>query len=379
MLGETHRLAATVFRDGGSLHDLLTASYSFMTDDLADYYGAPASSSPADSAGFKRTDTGTAAGLLGHGGVMTTHALPTSSSPIHRGKLVRERLLCQEMPPPPPALDTSPPPVDPTLSTRERYTQHSADPTCAGCHTRIDPIGFGFEHYDAVGRLRTMDGAHAVDASGEILLTDNTNGPYDGADELAQLLASSPDVEACYALQWARFAVGSAENSELQCVQSELGAAFTEAEGRLDSLVLALVDTRFFRERGGAPASEPETSGESGGESSSAGEATSDPGTGADESSTGGDQPGPSTSPGLDVGVVQDSKWDAGECNTVTVTNSTDAPITWQVVLELQGTIQNAWNAKYAQMDTTFVWTGEPYNAEVAGKASVSFGFCLNY
>jgi hypothetical protein len=106
-----------------------------MTDDLADYYGAPAGSGEADAAGFKRTDTGTAAGLLGHGGVLTTHALPTSSSPIHRGKLVRERLLCQEMPPPPPALDTSPPPVDPTLSTRERYTQHSADPTCAGCHT----------------------------------------------------------------------------------------------------------------------------------------------------------------------------------------------------------------------------------------------------
>ncbi len=380
MLGESHRFAAAVFRDGGSLHDLLTASYSFMTDDLADYYGLPASSEAADSGGFKRIDTGTAAGLLGHGGVMTTHALPTSSSPIHRGKLVRERLLCQEMPPPPPALDTSPPPVDPTLSTRERYIQHSSDPTCAGCHTRIDPIGFGFEHYDAVGRQRSMDGTHGIDASGEILLTDNTNGPYDGAEELAQLLAGSPDVEACYALQWARFAVGSAENSELQCVQSELGAAFTEAEGRLDSLVLALVNTRFFRERGGAPASEPDTGGEdSGDQSTSDDEATSDPSTGGEDSSTGGDQPGPSTSPGVDVNVVQDSKWDAGECNSVTVTNSTDAPITWQVVLELKGTIQNAWNAKYAQMDTTFVWTGEAYNAEVAGKASVSFGFCLNY
>jgi hypothetical protein len=195
-----------------------------------------------------------------------------------------------------------------------------------------------------------MDGTHAIDASGEVLLTDNTNGPYDGADELAQLLAGSPDVEACYALQWARFAVGSAENSELQCVQSELGAAFTEAEGRLDSLVLALVATRFFRERGGAPASEPETSGETGGESTSAGEATSDPPpapTAARPAAT--NPPSEETSPGVDVMVVQDSKWDAGECNTVTVTNTTDAPITWQVVLELQGTIQNAWNAKYAR------------------------------
>jgi hypothetical protein len=350
-----------------------------MTDALATYYGAPAGSGEPDGAGFKRSDHRQRRRLLVHGGVLTTHALPTSSSPIHRGKLVRERLLCQEMPPAA-ALARH------LAAARRPHPQHPRAlhpalrrPDLRRLPHRIDPIGFGFEHYDAVGRYRTMDGAHAVDASGEVLLTDKTNGSYDGVDELAQLLAGSPDVEACYALQWARFAVGSAENSELQCVQSELGAAFTEAEGRLDSLVLALVDTRFFRERGGAPASEPETSGESGGESSSAGEATSDPGTGADESSTGGDQPGPSTSPGLDVGVVQDSKWDAGECNTVTVTNSTDAPITWQVVLELQGTIQNAWNAKYAQMDTTFVWTGEPYNAEVAGKASVSFGFCLNY
>src|SRR5690606_25816538 len=98
---------------------------------------------------------------------------------------------------PPPALDTSPPPVDPSKSTRERYTQHSADPTCAGCHARIDPIGFGFEHYDAVGRWRATDGIHAIDASGEIVLTDNTNGTFDGAEELAQLLAGSPDVEAC--------------------------------------------------------------------------------------------------------------------------------------------------------------------------------------
>jgi hypothetical protein len=377
MLGETHRFTAAVFRDGGALADLLTASHSYMTDALADFYGAPAGSGSPDGGGFKRVDTGVAAGLLGHGGVMTTHALPTSSSPIHRGKLVRERLLCQEMPPPPPALDTSPPPVDPTLSTRERYIQHSADPTCAGCHTRIDPIGFGFEHYDAIGRQRAMDGAHAIDASGEVLLTDNTDGPFDGAEELAQLLAGSPDVEACYALQWARFAVGSAENSELQCVQSELSAAFTAAGGRLDSLVLALVNTRFFRERGGAEASDPDPGSDDTG-SSSAGEASGDQGTGADES-TGDDQPGPTTSPGIAVDVNVDSKWDAGECNTVTVTNATDAPISWQVVLALQGTIQNAWNAKYVQMDTTFVWTGEPYNAELAGKASTSFGFCLNY
>ncbi|MCY1072687.1 DUF1592 domain-containing protein [Nannocystis sp. RBIL2] len=378
MLGETHRFVGDVYRGGGSLAELLTANYSFMTDELASYYGVEAGAGEPDPAGFKRAEAASAAGLLTHGAVMTTHALPTSSSPIHRGKLVRERLLCQDMPPPPPALDTSPPPVDPGLSTRERYTQHSADATCAGCHARIDPIGFGFEHYDAIGRTRTMDGIHAIDATGEVLLTDNTNGPFDGADELAQLLAGSPDVEACYTLQWARYAVGSAAGSELKCVQDDLSAAFVEAEGRLDSLVLALVGTRFFRERGGAPSpgGDP-TTGEdptTGGETTTGEETTTSGGT-----TTGEPQPGPMTSPGIDVQITQDSKWEQGECNSVTVSNTTGAPIVWQVAIAMQGTIQNAWNAKYTQDTMHFVWTGEPYNAEVAAQGTTSFGFCILY
>jgi len=380
MLGETHRFVTSVYHEGGTLADLLTASHSFMTDALAQYYSVPAGAGEADAAGYKRVEAvGSAAGLLVHGSLLTTHALPTSSSPIHRGKLVRERLLCQNMPPPPPSLNISPPPVDPNLSTRDRYAAHSADPVCAGCHSRIDPIGNGFEHYDGVGRFRAKDGVHPVDASGEILLTAQTNGSYDGLDELAQLLAGSPEVEACYALQWARFAVGSADNSELLCVQDELDAAFMASEGRLDSLVLALVGTRFFRERGGAPVDEPGTT--DGGTSSGGGDATTGApdSSGAPDDSSTGDAPGPMTSPGIDAAVNQDSKWDAGECNTVTVTNTTDAPIVWQVALKLNGTLQNFWNAKVTPAGPTTLFTGESYNAEVAPKTSTSFGFCLNY
>ncbi len=378
MLGETHRFVTSVYHEGGTLGDLLTASYSYMTDGLSKYYSVPGGGGGAGAAGVQRTDAvATAAGLLVHGSVLTTHALPTSSSPIHRGKLVRERLLCQDMPPPPASLNISPPPVDPALSTRDRYLAHSADPVCAGCHSRIDPIGFGFEHYDGVGRFRTMDGIHAIDASGEIVLTDHTNGTYDGVDELAQLLAGSPDVEACYTLQWARYAVGSADDSELQCVQDELGEAFRASEGRLDSLVLALVGTRFFRERGGAPMSEPDDPSTTGG-GDSTGAAGSSTGAPPDET-TGGGEPGPMTGPGIDAMVHQDSVWGAGECNTVTVTNTTDAPITWQVVLALKGTMQNIWNGKATAIDGGFLFTGEVYNAEVAPKTSTSFGFCLNY
>ena len=376
MLGETHRFVTSVYHGGGTLSDLLTAPYSFMSDPLAQYYSVPGGSGEADAAGFKRVDAvGSAAGLLVHGSVLTTHALPTSSSPIHRGKLVRERLLCQEMPPPPPSLNISPPPVDPNLSTRDRYLAHSADPVCAGCHSRIDPIGFGFEHYDGVGRFRTMDGLNAIDASGEILLTAQTNGTYDGVDELAQLLAGSPEVQACYTLQWSRFAVGSAENSELLCVQDELDEAFMASEGKLDSLVLALVNTRFFRERGGAPTEDPTPDDTTGGDTT--GSATTGSATTGDD--TTGGAPGPMTSPGVDAMVNQDSKWDAGECNTVTVTNTTDAPITWTVVLAIQGTLQNAWNATATPIDGGLKFVGADYNAKLEAKAATSFGFCLNY
>lgn len=382
MLGETHRFVSAVYRDGGTMRDLLTASYSYMTDALAKYYGLPPGTGDADGGGYKQVKTsGSAAGLLVQGGLLTTHALPTSSSPIHRGKLVRERLLCQDMPPPPPSLDTSPPPVDPGLSTRERYTQHSSDPTCAGCHQRIDPIGFGFEHYDAVGRFRSKDGTHTIDSTGEILLTEQTDGSFDGVDELAQLLAGSPEVEACYTLQWSRHAIGSAEASELQCVQDEISAAFTKAEGRLDSLVLALVGTRFFRERGGAVSEEPApgTGSDTGDADTTGAGETGDADTASDESSGGEPMPGEMTTPGIDAAVVQDSKWETGECNSVTVTNTTDAPIQWTVVVPVKGTIQNVWNAVPTPIDGGLKFVGVDYNATVEAQASVSFGFCVNY
>src|SRR5206468_2661509 len=93
-------------------------------------------------------------GLLESGGVLATQARPDSSSPIHRGKLVRERFLCQPLPPPPPGIVVQPPALDPSLTTRDRYTRHSTDEPCKSCHRLMDPIGFAFEDFDGVGRQR---------------------------------------------------------------------------------------------------------------------------------------------------------------------------------------------------------------------------------
>lgn len=382
MTGETHRFVAALFAGGGTLADLLTASYSYMTPELAGYYGEAAGAGEADPQGFRRVDRahGAGAGILAQGALLTTHALPTSSSPIHRGKLIRERLLCQHMPPPPPSIDASPPPVDPALSTRERYAQHSEDPACSGCHQLIDPIGFAFEHFDAAGRFRQTDGAHAIDDSGEIKHSAGTDASFMGIGGLASALAGSEEVRACYVDQWSRFALGSARPGDLACVEDELGAAFAAAEGRLDSLVLALVSAPSFRLRVGELAELPDDPGDTTGDTGDTSDTSDTSGGSTGGGSTGEDSGGGEDAPpGIEFERKVDSMWPAGECDTVTVTNVSDAPITWYVTLELGGTLVNFWNAKQTPMGAATRFEGETYNATVEPQQSTSFGFCLEY
>jgi hypothetical protein len=151
----------------------------------------------------------------------------------------------------------SPPEVDPSRPTRERFAQHAADPQCTTCHLLMDPIGFGFERYDGLGRFRTTDGGRAVDDSGEVTAADGTGFRFQGARELGEKLAASPVVEQCLATQWYRFGFGRLEGPGDQCSLRELQAAF--AGGRdLGALLVALTRTEAFRHRpasagGGAP------------------------------------------------------------------------------------------------------------------------------
>src|SRR6185436_15638178 len=144
-------------------------------------------------AGSDKAD-GTAAGLFSLPAFLATQAKATESSPIYRGIFVREQLLCQELPSPPANVPQAPE-VTPGSSTRDRLKQHEVAMECAACHTLIDPIGFGFEHYDAIGRYRTMDGGKPVDATGAVSATTDINGPFDGVGELGTKLSGSVDVE----------------------------------------------------------------------------------------------------------------------------------------------------------------------------------------
>ena len=249
---------AAYFGSERTLATLLAGDRGFVTPALARLYGVPAPPGTGPQPAALPRDQ--RAGLLTQAGFLAVHALPDQSSPVHRGKLVREQVLCQPMPPQPPGLMVSPPEVDPRRPTRERFAQHAADPQCATCHQLMDPIGFGFERYDGIGRFRTSDGGRAVDDSGEVTAADGSGFRFQGARELGERLAASPVVEQCLATQWYRFAFGRLEGPGDDCSLRELRAAF--AAGRdLGELLVALTRTEAFRHRpasagasaGGAP------------------------------------------------------------------------------------------------------------------------------
>jgi hypothetical protein len=262
MREETAAFSNAVVLDGeGTLAELFTADYTFTEDPtLLALYGAtlPGDHTPGDPVVLP---AGQRAGLLTQASVMTRHAHANQTSPVHRGKMVRENLLCQILAPPPPEVDNVPPSPDPNATTRERFEQHRADPSCAGCHELIDGLGFGFEHYDGTGAWREMDGVNPVDATGWVIGTD-FDGDFDGAPALAQSLAGSPMVAQCVARQWFRFAFGRVETEEDVCTTDALDVAFAESGQDVQSLIRELVLSDSFRMRRAAPVGDAAVPGE---------------------------------------------------------------------------------------------------------------------
>jgi hypothetical protein len=188
---------------------------------------------------------GQGAGLMTLPAVLALHAKADESSPIYRGKFVREVLLCMQLPGPPADIPKAPE-VDASSSTRERLRQHEVDPACSGCHRLLDPIGFGLEHFDAVGNYRQDDGGKSVDARGELFSTQDANGKFDGAAELGARLAASAQVQECVARQWFRFALGRFEQPVDACTVRALSETFAAAQGSLHALPRAIVESDAF-------------------------------------------------------------------------------------------------------------------------------------
>ena len=244
---ETRLFLANAWDGSATLSSLLTAPITFVNAELAGAYGLPV---PA-SQGFEQValDPLRAAGLLTQGSFLAVHAKADQTSPVLRGKFVLAKLLCKPPPPPPPDIVVSPPTVDPRLSTRQRFAQHTAEPLCAGCHSKMDPIGFAFEHYDATGRWRDIDGGQMVDATGALSGSD-VDGALDGVPSLASRLAHSQEVSTCAATQWFRYAFGRSEQTSADtCTIAALSRALSGANGDFKKMVRQTVRAPVFRNR----------------------------------------------------------------------------------------------------------------------------------
>jgi hypothetical protein len=234
-------LSYVLDRQDGALGALLTSPTVFANKDLASFYGVTA----GDSFTVVEPSAGVAAGLLSLPALLAIQAKPSESSPIYRGRFVRESLLCEQLPSPP-ANVPKPPEVQAGVSTRERLRQHEVDPSCSGCHQRLDPVGFGFENFDAIGRYRANDGGKPVDAHGEIMGSQDADGKFDGVAALGERLAASEQVRQCMTRQWFRFALGRFEQKVDACAVAKLDEAFAAQDDSLNALPAAIIASDAF-------------------------------------------------------------------------------------------------------------------------------------
>lgn len=361
-----------VFEGEGTLQELLTGSYTFVNERLAAFYGVGVPEMMG-ARGFGRVDSPDPerTGILTLGAVLATHARPDDSSPVHRGKLVRERILCQPLAPPPPGVVVEPPPVDPKLSVRERYAAHSEKEPCQSCHRLIDPIGLGFEHFDGVGRYREREGDHSIDATGSVVQSRQTDTDFEGAAELAHALGKSSEVRDCFVLQWFRYAYGLTEDAGLACMLGDLQADFAATGGDIKALLLATADTVHMVERlagGGRAGTTVEPVDDRAG-------SDAPPGPGTSETPPAVDMPAPQKAT---YEVMVDSSWPTGHCDRVTVTNPTNAPLVWSVTLTIDGTISNSWNCTPTGDSGEVTFAGVDWNREIGPGSSAEFGYCVD-
>jgi hypothetical protein len=246
MREETRRLVTSVIFDGShKLDEIFAANYTFANAALAKHYGLPAPAG-GDFAKIAYPDA-KRAGVLGHASVLAATGHSDQSSPILRGLFVRRRLLCQEFPTPPPQAGSIPK-IDPNATTRERFAQHTASAFCATCHQFIDSVGFGFEHFDTVGRYRDTDSGKPVDASGDMNdvegLRTNTHAPFSSPAELGRILAGSNAAKLCATRQVYRFARGRLDDDI--CQVQTIADRWNASGGDLRELLVDVVTDPAF-------------------------------------------------------------------------------------------------------------------------------------
>jgi hypothetical protein len=234
-----------IHRRDSDIRQLFSTRRTFVNAELAALYGVQAEgASPITFVPIELPEDGPRAGILSLGAFLAMNAHETITSPTLRGKYLRERVLCEVIPPPPGDVDTDlgDDGINDAQTVREKLEQHQKDPTCAGCHAIIDPPGFLFEHFDSIGAYRTLENGRPIDATGNLDAI-----PLDGARELAAALETDPRVGRCIVNQLYRHATGRLPELSERPALKRLEDKFVAADHRFRQLLLDLVVSEAFR------------------------------------------------------------------------------------------------------------------------------------
>ena len=246
MMEETILFFQAIMQEDRPVTDLLDADFTFLNEKLARHYGIEGVTGEE----FRRValkPESHRGGVLTLGSVLVSTSTPTRTSPVIRGKWMLEQIL--GTPPPPPPADVPPlpeqAPLDQTASLRQRLEQHRSQAECAGCHAKMDPLGFALENFDATGAWRETDGKYPIDASGKL-----ANGTaFTGAADLRAVLKGGNKFTRSLAMKMTTYALGRGLEYSDRCAVDALVAKIGTQGNRFSALVTGIVTSEPFLKR----------------------------------------------------------------------------------------------------------------------------------
>ena len=247
MQDELVSLSMQLYRSG-SVRDLFQSRDAWVTPELAPVYGVAAGASGPSLALLSAERPG----LLTRAGFLASTSNAYEGDPTKRGVVIRRRVLCGTLAPPPANIPALPAPTA-TQSVRERHALHMQTEPCKTCHTLTDPIGFGLGNFDAIGAYRAEEAGKTIDVSGSVSQLDGAERAFTGPAELMSLLAESEQVRACLTKQWLRFAFSRGETRADDATLEGTYRAFESAGFKLSELLVGLSQSRSFRYRSVSP------------------------------------------------------------------------------------------------------------------------------
>lgn len=232
-------LEETLWSESADFRQLLLADYVYLNGRLAKFYGAklPADA-PFQKVAFPRDQR---SGVLTHPYLMATFAYPHESSPIHRGVFLARSVLGLPLRPPPDAFTPLPAELHPNLTTRERVALQTKPQACQSCHAVINPLGFIFERYDAIGRFRAKEKGRMIDTTGNYETREGKVEQFKGVRELANFLARSPEVHEAFVAQFFHHLVKQPIRAYAKNNLAELRSFFVEHDCNIQKLAVEVI------------------------------------------------------------------------------------------------------------------------------------------